>query len=108
MAASQNITPEYVLELLAILDPGGLSDHGRKAGAAPAPDKFVHSLIKRELRVLGYLAEGKTNQEIASEMVVSINTVKSHLKNIYGKLGVNSRREAVAQARVRSLIVDLD
>ena len=52
---------------------------------------------EREIEVLQLLADGRTYQEIAQAMVVSVNTVKSHLKSIYGKLGVHNRREAVAQ-----------
>ncbi|MGC9395527.1 MAG: helix-turn-helix transcriptional regulator [Anaerolineae bacterium] len=41
------------------------------------------------------LADGLTNQEIAQTMCVSVNTVKTHLKNIYGKLGVHNRKRAI-------------
>jgi FixJ family two-component response regulator len=51
-----------------------------------------------------WVANGRTYQEIAQTMFVSVNTVKSHLKSIYGKLSVHNRREAVAQARVLHLI----
>ena len=72
----------------------------------PQASALVEPLSERELSVLRLLSEGKTNQQIAGEIFVSVNTIKSHLKNIYGKLGVNNRREAVAQARVRSLLPD--
>lgn len=53
-------------------------------------------LSRRELEVLGKLARGLPNAEIASELYVSENTVRFHLKNIYEKLGVTNRTEAVA------------
>jgi LuxR family maltose regulon positive regulatory protein len=108
LAASQNITPEYVQELLAFLYVDALPGQNRNASSDPGSNQLVEALSEREFNVLRCLAEGKTNQEIAYEMIVSVNTVKSHLKNVYGKLGVNSRREAVAQARVRNLLPDSD
>lgn len=108
LAASQNITPEYVQELLAVLEADALPKQSRKESIDPGLNQLVEPLSEREFSVLRCLAKGKTNQEIASEMIVSVNTVKSHLKNIYGKLSVNSRREAVAQARVRNLLPDSD
>jgi LuxR family transcriptional regulator, maltose regulon positive regulatory protein len=48
--------------------------------------------------VLRLLADGLTNQEIAGRLYISLPTVKSHTASIYGKLGVNSRREAVRRA----------
>jgi LuxR family maltose regulon positive regulatory protein len=56
------------------------------------------------LQVLSLLAEGHTNQEIARTLYISVNTVKAHLKNIYGKLAVNSRRQAVAEAHKLDLL----
>lgn len=54
--------------------------------------------------MLQLLADSLTYREIAKTMFVSVNTVKSHLKSIYGKLGVHNRREAVAQARMLHLL----
>lgn len=53
------------------------------------------ALTPRELDLLHLLCKGKANQELASELYVSINTVKTHLKNLYLKLGVESRAEAM-------------
>jgi len=61
-------------------------------------------LSDRELRVLHLLAGRVSNREIAGELFVSVNTVKTHLKRIYRKLGVASRSEAVQVARQRGLI----
>jgi LuxR family maltose regulon positive regulatory protein len=65
---------------------------------------LIEPLSERELEVLKHLAHHKTNQEIAQALVISINTVKTHLKNIYGKLGVHDRREAVAKAQELDLL----
>jgi LuxR family maltose regulon positive regulatory protein len=56
------------------------------------------------LDVLHLLAEGYSNREIAARMVVSLNTVKKHTSNLYGKLGVTSRTQAIALARQLGLI----
>jgi len=59
---------------------------------------MIEILSIRELEVLKYLREGRTNLEIADSLFVSINTVKTHLLNIYTKLDVHSRTEALAKA----------
>ncbi len=56
-------------------------------------------LSSRELTVVRYLASRLTNKEIAAELFVSNNTLKTHIKRIYQKLGVSSRMEAVTEAR---------
>jgi LuxR family maltose regulon positive regulatory protein len=61
-------------------------------------------LSERELEVLQLIAEGLTNQEVASRLVLTLNTVKAHTRNIYGKLGVNRRTQAVATARSLGLL----
>jgi DNA-binding CsgD family transcriptional regulator len=64
----------------------------------PGPVALVEPLTERELEVLGLAASGLKTDEIAAALVVSRNTVKSHLGHAYGKLGVRNRAEAVAVA----------
>ena len=64
----------------------------------------VESLSNRELEVLQYVSQMLGTTEIAAEMYVSVNTVKSHLKSIFRKLGVASRNDAVRTARELNLI----
>jgi len=64
----------------------------------------VAPLSTRELAVLRLLASDLNGPDIARELVVSLNTVRSHTKSIYAKLGVNSRRAAVRQANNLNLI----
>jgi LuxR family maltose regulon positive regulatory protein len=61
-------------------------------------------LTKREAEILELIAAGLTNREIASQLVISPETVKKHTSNIYGKLNVSSRTEAVATAREWDLL----
>lgn len=61
-------------------------------------------LSDRELTVLGLLPSLLSLEEVAADLTVSVNTVKSHVRSIYGKLGVSSRRQAVAVARQRGLL----
>ena len=65
---------------------------------------MVEPLSERELEVLELFAAGLTNQEIASRLFLSLNTVKAHSRNIYGKLGVHSRTQAVARARALGVL----
>jgi two-component system, NarL family, response regulator LiaR len=61
-------------------------------------------LSKRELEILGLLAQGHSNQEIAGQLFVSVSTVKSHLQNLFEKLDVKRRAQAVEKAKRLSLI----
>lgn len=76
---------------------------GRVAVAdEPAPDGLPLGLTARELEVLRYVAEGRSNREIAGELFISVKTVSVHVSNILAKLGVASRGEAAAVAhRIR-------
>jgi predicted ATPase/DNA-binding CsgD family transcriptional regulator len=65
---------------------------------------LVVSLNERELEVLRLIAEGFSNQEIAERLVIALSTVKWHINNLFGKLGVRSRTQAVAQARELGLL----
>lgn len=66
---------------------------------AKAPQPLIEPLNERELEVLRRVAAGYSNQDIARELAVAISTVKRHVSNIYGKLEVGSRIQAVARAR---------
>jgi LuxR family maltose regulon positive regulatory protein len=70
----------------------------------PCVDGIVEPLTDREQAVLRHLPTLMSNAEIAGEMLVSINTVKTHLKAIYRKLGVERRRDAVLRARRLGLL----
>jgi LuxR family maltose regulon positive regulatory protein len=87
-----------VEELLITLDRRAVA-----WSAAPATP-LLEPLSKRELTVLGYLETMLSNEEIAAELFLSTNTIKTHTKSIYRKLGVTRRRHAVSQARAMRLI----
>jgi ATP/maltotriose-dependent transcriptional regulator MalT len=62
------------------------------------------ALSGRELEMLGFLAQGRTNREIAAVLSLSLATVKTHLVRLYSKLGVGSRSEALARAAALGLL----
>ena len=77
----------------------------------PAPDPgriavpgIIDPLTIREVEVLRLLAAGRSNQAIADQFVVTLNTVKKHVGHVLGKLGAANRTEAVARARELGLI----
>ncbi|HMR64483.1 MAG TPA: LuxR C-terminal-related transcriptional regulator [Anaerolineae bacterium] len=65
---------------------------------------LIESISRREREVLHHIIAGRSNQEIASNLGISINTVKQHTTNIYGKLGVKRRTQAIARARAMALL----
>lgn len=67
-------------------------------------ETLVEPLTSREIEVLGLLAGGLSNEDIAAALFVSLNTVKTHLKNIFGKLGVTSRLQATVRAAQLGLL----
>lgn len=73
------------------------------AAKQPEPDA-LEQLTERELEVLKLAAHGLKNQEIARELTLSVRTVQTHLGNIFGKMGVGSRTEAVLEALHRGWI----
>jgi LuxR family maltose regulon positive regulatory protein len=92
---------------------GAPGDHVRRlldAGEAPVdhPRRLAPGLVEplsdRELQVLRLLGSDLDGPAIARELVVSLNTLRTHTRNIYAKLGVNSRREAVRQAGELELV----
>jgi LuxR family maltose regulon positive regulatory protein len=87
----------YARELLYAM----VKEQSQKAATSPGPvEMLIEPLSEQEQRVLRLLAAGLSNPEISNELVISINTVKTHVKNIYGKLGINSRKDAREAARL--------
>jgi LuxR family maltose regulon positive regulatory protein len=87
----------FVQELLAAIEASAKA-------TAPGAEGLVDPLSDREQVVLSYLPSWVSSGEIAAELYISLNTLKSHLRSIYRKLGASSRREAVVQARSRGLL----
>jgi len=81
------LPPELAAQVLAALARGGLR-----------PQQNIETLTDRERDVLTLLAKGMTNKDIAQTLFLSVRTVEAHLRNIYGKLDVASRTEAVLWA----------
>jgi LuxR family maltose regulon positive regulatory protein len=84
---------------------GAARDHAQRVLAAsfsqpvtPSRSGPVGELSSRELDVLRLLRSDLTGPDIARELLVSLNTLRTHTKNIYAKLGVNNRREAIRRA----------
>lgn len=98
-AARRDITPEQTSRLLAVfpaLEPAPTSPK--------RPGELVEPLTERELEVLSLIAEGLSNQEVSQRLFISLATVKWHTSNIYGKLGVKNRTQAIAQARALGIL----
>ena len=95
--SSGRVPPHYLRQLLAVLELDS-------APAASSTAGLPEPLSERELEVLVLIATGKANRSIASELFVSVGTIKTHLNNLYRKLGVHNRTQAVARARELNLI----
>lgn len=87
----QGISVEFAQQVLAAL--------GETAVTPPPAQPLLDPLSDREIEVLQIIAEGLTNQEVANRLYLSLHTVKVHARNIYAKLDVKNRTEAVARGR---------
>jgi LuxR family maltose regulon positive regulatory protein len=96
-ALKRSITPPYTLKLLSAFE--------LPAQKAPAHPDLIEPLSDRELDVLRLLRSDLDGPDIARELMISLNTMRTHTKNIYEKLGVNSRRSAVHRAEELGLLV---
>lgn len=95
-----------VLEALRTVASGGryLTDEQMARSQVATGEGTGEALTDRELGILRLLAQGKDNQAIADELTISTNTVRTHLQNIFSKLGVHSKLEAVTSATARGLL----
>jgi LuxR family maltose regulon positive regulatory protein len=102
LAETPNISPKYASKLLAAIKTGTAQPTRTSSrGTAGSP---VEPLSEREIEVLGLIASGASNQDIARKLFVSLSTVKTHINNIYRKLGAGSRTQALDRARNLNLL----
>jgi len=87
------LPPEIAAKLMQVISQGG-----------PARAEAADQLTDRELEILRLMASGAANKEIAGALYISENTVKTHISNLFQKLGVRDRTEAVTRALARGLI----
>jgi len=97
LSKSSESPTAYVHQLLV-----GLQETAESPGLVTQP--VIEPLSQRELEVLRLIAAGLSNQEIADQTYVALSTVKWHIRNIYGKLGVKSRTQAIARAQELNLL----
>ncbi len=103
-AVSRDICRDYAAKLLKIFSGESGRKTSRRAGHTTGNQPLVDPLSDRELEVVALVADGLKYQEIADKLVVSLNTIRTHSKNIYTKLGVDSRTRAIDKARELKLI----
>jgi LuxR family maltose regulon positive regulatory protein len=97
-AAAKSICPEFTRRLLSACEAR------RKPEPLPAAETLIEPLSERELEILSLLNGPLSTPEIAGQLIVSANTVRTHIKNIYGKLGVHGRSAAVRRAKELGLL----
>lgn len=95
-AAKNGITPNYVHQLLKAF--------GKAEDSTYIDQGLIETLSERELEVLRLLGTDLDGPDIARQLIVSLNTLRTHTKNIYTKLGVNNRRAAVRRAEELGLL----
>jgi LuxR family maltose regulon positive regulatory protein len=104
-AAARGIIPDLTARLLAVVEAQEhkSEDQARLPPASPA-QSIVEPLSQRELGVLQLIAQGLSNREIGERLFLAVITVKGHNRNIFRKLQVRRRTEAVARARELGLL----
>lgn len=104
-AAAHRFMPDYVGRLLARDKPAEQKREEKPfRPPAPAVQPLIEPLSERELEILQLIAQGLSNSEISARLFLALSTVKGHNRNIFGKLEVQRRTEAVARARDLGLL----
>jgi LuxR family maltose regulon positive regulatory protein len=103
-AISQNVSPDYAGKLLAAFPKYVLKPIPIEQEQKNNIQILAESLSERELEVIRLMADGYKYREIAERLVVSINTVRYHTRNVYGKLSASNRTQAIIRAKELSLL----
>jgi LuxR family maltose regulon positive regulatory protein len=101
LARSRGLAPDYIATLLTAT---GEQTAAAAPMSVPPSTALLEPLSQRELEVLRQLAGGASNEEIAERLVIALSTAKRHVSNIFGKLTVSSRTQAVTRARALGLL----
>jgi LuxR family maltose regulon positive regulatory protein len=99
-ALTLGIMPDYIDKILSVMGDGSIEVSRQKASNAG----LIEPLTAREMEVLKLLSIGCSDKKIAETLVIAPETVHKHLKNIYGKLDVHSRTEAVRRSHELGLL----
>jgi LuxR family maltose regulon positive regulatory protein len=102
-ALSHGVEREFTRRLLAAF-PVAEPEQTTSSPSRVSDSELVEPLSERELEVLQLIAEGLTNQEVATRLYLSLHTVKVHARNIYGKLGAKSRTHAIAKGKALGIL----
>ena len=102
-ALSHGVEPDYTRRLLAAF-PVGEPEQTTSSQLRGPESELIEPLSARELEVLQLIAEGLTNQDVATRLYLSPHTVKVHTRNIFTKLAVNNRTQAVAQGKALGIL----
>jgi LuxR family maltose regulon positive regulatory protein len=102
-AEAIGMMPDSIGKLLAVLEAEEQKREGTSSLPPPA-QPLIEPLSRRELEVLHLIAQGLSNQEICERLFLALDTVKGHNRNIFDKLQVQRRTEAVARARALGLL----
>ena len=102
-AFARGVEPAYIHRLLAAF-PVAEPEHAPSSPVSGPDSEWVEPLSARERQVLQLIAEGLSNQEIADRLYLSLHTVKVHARNIYAKLAVTNRTQAIARGRALGLV----
>ena len=101
-AAAHGIVPDYVDRLLAVFEAEQRTSDEKSY--QPLTQPLVEPLSQRELEVLQLIAQGLSNREIGEQLYIALDTVKSHNRNIFSKLGVKNRTQAIGKSRSLELL----
>jgi LuxR family maltose regulon positive regulatory protein len=99
---ARGIMPDYIAKLLAIFEAEEQKSKGKSY--LPPAQPLIEPLSQRELEVLQLIAQGLSNREISERLYIALDTVKSHNRNIFSKLDVKNRTQAIGKARSLRLL----
>ena len=104
-AVTHGMRSDYAGKLLAALEAEKQQNTGESPlSTSPPSQPLIEPLSQRELEILQLVAQGLSNREISERLFLALSTVKTHNRNIFGKLAVQRRTEAVARARELGLL----